>query len=154
MDWLENNGWMIWLASALTLGAVEAATVDFVFLMLAGGAVAGALVSVFGLGLAWQIVSAVVVATALLGFVRPKMAAKMLGGEGPVLGAAAHVGTRAVVLESVTVNDGRVKIGGETWSARVGDGSGPIEAGRTVEVVAIEGATAIVVLPPPAQDQN
>ncbi len=154
MPWLEDNGWVAWLALALTLGAVEVATVDLIFLMLAGGALAGAAASAFGLGLPLQIIVAVVVATALMGVVRPKMAQRLIGGEPAVLGAAAHVGQRAVVLEAVTANDGRVKIGGETWSARAAEGSGPIDAGRTVQVVAIDGATAIVDLPPPAQDKN
>jgi membrane protein implicated in regulation of membrane protease activity len=152
ISWFEDNSWAVWLAVALTLGAVEAATVDFIFLMLAGGAVAGAVTSAFGLGLSWQIAAAVIVSVALLGLVRPKMAARMLGSDPPILGTAAHIGASAVVLESVTVNDGRVKIGGDTWSARVAAGDGPIEAGRTVRVDAIDGATAIVSLPPPAQD--
>lgn len=153
MSWFEDNSWVWWLALAVTLGAIEAATVDLIFLMLAGGAVAGALSAAFGLALPVQIVSALVVATALLGLVRPQVTKRMLGGSPAVLGTAAHIGSRAVVLESVTVNDGRVKIGGQTWSARVAPGDGPIEAGRTVQVVAIQGATAIVSLPPPAQDQ-
>jgi membrane protein implicated in regulation of membrane protease activity len=40
MDWFGDNPWLGWLGLALILAAVEAATVDFVFLMLAGGAVA------------------------------------------------------------------------------------------------------------------
>lgn len=153
MSWLEDNGWVWWLALALGLGAVEAATVDFIFLMLAGGAVAGAVASVFGVDLSFQIITALVVATALLGLVRPKIARRMLGGDPPALGAAAHVGASAVVLEVVTDRDGRVKFGGQTWSARAAEGGAPIAAGRTVEVVAIQGATAIVVLPPPVQDE-
>ena len=30
--------WVVWLGLAVALGAVEVATVDFVFVMLAGGA--------------------------------------------------------------------------------------------------------------------
>ena len=37
MDWLGDNPWLAWLGVALVLAAIEAATVDFVFIMLAGG---------------------------------------------------------------------------------------------------------------------
>lgn len=153
MSWLEDNGWVWWLALALGLGAVEAATVDLIFLMLAGGAVAGAVASAFGVGLPFQIIAAVVVATALLGLVRPQIARRMLGGDPPALGSAAHVGAKAVVLEVVTARDGLIKLSGQPWSARAAQDEGPIAAGRTVTVVAIEGATAIVTLPPSAQDE-
>lgn len=154
MSWFEDNSWWLWLALALTLGAVEAATVDLVFLMLAGGALAGALTAAIGLGVPIQVISAVVVATAMLGLVRPQMSRRLFKGQPVVLGHAAHVGTRAIVVETVTAHDGRVKIGGETWSARTGEGHKPIEAGRDVQVIAIDGATAVVVLPPPVQDQT
>ena len=45
MDWFADNPWLAWLGLALILAAIEAATVDFVFLMLAGGAAAGAAAS-------------------------------------------------------------------------------------------------------------
>ena len=59
-------------------------------------------------------------------------------------GAAALVGATAVVLERVDPNGGRVKIGGEVWSARAFDEAQVLEPGTQVEVVEIEGATALV----------
>jgi membrane protein implicated in regulation of membrane protease activity len=44
----------------------------------------------------------------------------------------------------VDLHGGRVKIGGEVWSARAYDESQVIEAGSTVEVLKFEGATALV----------
>ena len=41
MDWLTENFWLGWIGIAILLAAIEAATVDFVFLMFAGGAVVG-----------------------------------------------------------------------------------------------------------------
>ena len=58
--------------------------------------------------------------------------------------AGALVGARALVLERVDLHGGRVKIGGEVWSARAYDETQVIEAGQTVEVLKIEGATALV----------
>jgi membrane protein implicated in regulation of membrane protease activity len=57
---------------------------------------------------------------------------------------AALVGKQALVLEQVDGRGGRVKIGGEVWSARSYDGESVLEAGRTVAVLEIEGATALV----------
>jgi membrane protein implicated in regulation of membrane protease activity len=59
-------------------------------------------------------------------------------------GTAALVGSRAVVLERVDVDGGRVKIGGEVWSARSYFDEQVIQPGARVEVAKIEGATALV----------
>jgi membrane protein implicated in regulation of membrane protease activity len=59
-------------------------------------------------------------------------------------GTAALVGARAVVLQRVDANGGRVRIGGEEWSARAFMPDEVVEAGKQVEVVRIEGATALV----------
>jgi membrane protein implicated in regulation of membrane protease activity len=48
------------------------------------------------------------------------------------------------VLEEVTGQAGRVRIGGEVWSARAYDETLVIPAGKTVDVMHIEGATALV----------
>jgi len=47
-----------------------------------------------------------------------------------------------MTLSAITEHDGLVKLSGETWSAR--SNTGEIEVGSQVEVVAIEGATAVV----------
>ena len=59
-------------------------------------------------------------------------------------GTAALVGARALVLERVDVNGGRVRIGGEEWSARAYMEDQVLEPGARVEVAKIEGATALV----------
>jgi len=59
-------------------------------------------------------------------------------------GTAALVGAKAVVVERVDTAGGRVKIGGEIWSARAFDESQVLEPGTRVEVAQIEGATALV----------
>ena len=71
MDWFGDNPWLAWLGIALILLAVEVATVDFVFLMVAGGALAAAVASALGASLPVQVVVAVVVAGLLLLLVRP-----------------------------------------------------------------------------------
>jgi membrane protein implicated in regulation of membrane protease activity len=59
-------------------------------------------------------------------------------------GTAALIGSRALVLERVDVNGGRVRIGGEEWSARAYMEDQVLEPGTRVEVAKIEGATALV----------
>jgi membrane protein implicated in regulation of membrane protease activity len=59
-------------------------------------------------------------------------------------GVAALVGSRAVVIERVDGDGGRVKLAGEVWSARSYDGHAVLEPGQSVDVIQIEGATALV----------
>ena len=59
-------------------------------------------------------------------------------------GTAALVGERAVVLERVDRDGGQVKLAGEAWSARAFDEDEVIEPGERVQVMQIEGATALV----------
>jgi membrane protein implicated in regulation of membrane protease activity len=59
-------------------------------------------------------------------------------------GTAALVGTKALVLQQVDSSGGRVKIGGEEWSARPLLEGDAMAAGEQVEVAQIEGATALV----------
>ena len=53
-------------------------------------------------------------------------------------------GKQAVVLERVDGSGGRIKLAGEVWSARSLDTGRAYEVGQEVDVVEIEGATAIV----------
>ena len=145
MSWLSENSWLAWLGVALILGAIEAASVDFVFLMLAGGAVAGSVAAAFDAPFSVQVIAAVGVAAALLLIVRPMAQRHFmvpLGDAG--IGAVAQVGRTALVLQTVTEHDGRVKLGGETWSARTAPDAAICLPGQEVRVVAIKGATAIV----------
>ena len=143
MSWLTDS-WLAWLGAALVLGAVEAASVHFVFAMLAGGALAGAIAAAFGASLPVQVITAVVVAAALLATVRPIAQRYFTVPGNGGIGSRAQLGRSALVLETVTEHDGRVKLGGETWSARTHPGAVVCLPGQEVRVVSIEGATAIV----------
>ena len=59
-------------------------------------------------------------------------------------GSYALVGKKAVVVEEVTGTQGLIKLSGEVWSARALDEDHVIPAGTLVDVMEIEGATAIV----------
>lgn len=146
MGWLTDHPALAWLGLALVLGAVEAATVDFLFLMLAGGALAASVAAALGAPFAVQVVVAVVVALLLIGVVRPVVVRRVHAGDPTLTGTAALVGREARVVETVTATGGRIKLGGEVWSARTLDQVDTVSAlpGQTVRVLAIEGATAVV----------
>jgi len=151
MEWLTDSPWLAWLAIALILAAIEAATVDFTFVMLAGGALAGALTAALGGGLAAQVIVAVVVAMLLLAVVRPIIRRHFVDGEiDHGIGATSLVGREARVLTTVTESSGRIRLNGETWSART-TADQECQAGTDVQVIAIQGATAIVA-PAPTLD--
>ncbi len=136
--------WYWWLLAALALSLLEITTVNLVFIMLAGGAVAGALVALGTGELVVQALVAAVVSILMLGVVRP-VALRHLRQPGEIrTGTAALVGAGGVVLNRVDAHDGRVKIGGEVWSARTFDPAVVLEPGTPVEVVRIDGAHAVV----------
>lgn len=145
MEWLTDNPWVAWIGVALILAAIEAATVDFVFVMLAGGALAGGLAAGLGGNASVQVIVAIFVTALLLFVVRPLVKRKFTQGEHDnTIGASSLVGREARVLQTITDTDGRIKLAGETWSARIAEGSEPLRPGDDVRVIAIHGATAIV----------
>lgn len=136
--------WVIWLIVAAAFAVGEVVTTGLVLGFFAVGAVLAALVGVAGLGLVVQVVAFAVGAVALLALLRPVAARHLQTPRAIRTGTAALVGARALVLERVDAQGGRVKIGGEVWSARSFDETQVIEPGSTVEVFKIEGATALV----------
>lgn len=144
LSWIADNLWVIWVVGAAVLAGVEVLTLDLTFLMLAAGALAGGVVAAVGIPVGISAVVAVVVAVAMLGAVRPVALRHLKQGPSVRTGIAALVGRKAIVTERVDPHGGRVKIGGEVWSARSFDEHAVIEPGRTVDVISIEGATAFV----------
>jgi len=137
-----EHAWMVWLAVALVLVAIEAVTVDFTFLMLAGGAVGASVAAALGGGPLVQAVVAALVSIALLAIVRPWLKRRFTVKAPELMGAAAQVGRSAYAIDRITPAGGRVKLSGETWSARTLRDN--IEPGEEVVVDSIQGATAIV----------
>src|SRR4051794_21910547 len=116
MDWLTDYPALSWLGLALLLGAIEVATLDLIFIMLAIGALGASLAAALGANAIVQVVVFVAVAFLLLGFLRPVVLRRMRMGDAIVTGAAAIVGRHALVMETVTETGGRVKVHGEIWS--------------------------------------
>jgi membrane protein implicated in regulation of membrane protease activity len=118
------------------------ATLDLLLLAVAALAAAG--VAGLGLGIAFQVIAFVVTAVAMVTLVRPIARRHLTGYPTLRTGTAALVGREAVVLAPCDRDAGRVRIGGEEWSARSYDPHLQIPAGTRVDVFAIEGATALV----------
>ncbi len=137
--------WLWWLSGALLLGVVELLTVDLIFLMFAGGAVAGGVTALLG-GPGWaQVLAAVAVSVLLLLALRPWALAHLKRTTPRTLtNIAAHVGRRAEVVAEVTDRTGRIKLVGEVWSARSAEPGVVLPEGSAAVVVRIEGATAVV----------
>ena len=85
------------------------------------------------------------VTAATLGLVRPAITARLSRAEEAAqMGLAEIEGGIGLVLETVDLDHGLIKIEGETWSARSYDATQVIEKGERVRVIEIKGATALV----------
>jgi membrane protein implicated in regulation of membrane protease activity len=136
--------WLVWLLVAVGLAVAELLSLDLVLIMLAAGAFAAAGTAALGGPLAVQgLVFAVVSALAMF-LVRPVARAHLERGAPLATGIAALVGRDALVLEEVGTESGLVKIDGEEWTARPFQDGQVIEPGATVEVITIQGVTALV----------
>jgi membrane protein implicated in regulation of membrane protease activity len=144
-SWFDGfmNAWLIWLIIAAVLAGAEMMSLDLVLIMLAGGAVAGSVTAGVGLPPTVQIAVAIAAAAGLLVAVRP-VAKRHLTVRSHVTGTDALVGKDAIVLSRVDSSGGRIRLNGSEWSARASDHRQVIEAGSTVQVIQIAGATAVV----------
>ena len=144
MEWLLDNGWILWLVLFLGLAAVETLTLDLFFLMLSVGALAALVATFAGAGLVLQIVVFAVVSLLMILLVRPLAVRHLRKGPADQLNNIDRlVGATALALEPVTAHSGTVKIGGDTWTARSADGAA-LPAGARLSVARIDGATAVV----------
>jgi membrane protein implicated in regulation of membrane protease activity len=147
MEW--DTQWLLWLAAALIAGLIEIVSLDFFFIMIAGGALTASVAAGLGVPVPLQVIIFAVSSGALLFGARPSL--KRWASNTPTLttNAAALVGRNAQVLETVTDHTGLVKLHGEIWTARPAPGHTQLEVGSAVLVVRIDGATAVVA-PEPA----
>jgi membrane protein implicated in regulation of membrane protease activity len=145
VEWLGDHLWAAWLVLAVALGVAEMVSLDLILIMVAVGAVVGALAAIASFPVILQILLAAGASTAMLALVRPNLVKKLHQGPDLVSGMNKLVGQQAVVTEELSAHHpGRVKLAGEIWSACPYDESLTIAPGATVEVFAIRGATAYV----------
>jgi membrane protein implicated in regulation of membrane protease activity len=113
-------------------------------LMLATGALVGMVVGLTPLPFFVQLLAAIATSIGMLALVRPNIVKRLHSGPELRLGHQALVGKQGIVLDEVSAQGGQIRIGGEVWTARPYDESEVIEAGATVDVFEIRGATALV----------
>jgi membrane protein implicated in regulation of membrane protease activity len=136
--------WLAWIIGAGLLLVGEIATLAFILGPVAIAALVAALAATLGASVAVQIVVFIAGALAALAIVRPIARRHLRTPARLKSGTAALVGQEALVLEAVDGTTGRIKLGGEVWSARAYDTQSIIEPGARVHVLKIEGATALV----------
>jgi membrane protein implicated in regulation of membrane protease activity len=145
VEWLGDHLAAAWLVLAVGLGVAELVNLDLILLMVAVGAIVGALAALASFPIVLQVLLAAAGSAAMLSLVRPNLVKKLHQGPDLVTGTGKLVGQQGIVTEELSAHaPGRVKVGGEIWSACPYDESLTIAPGATVEVFAIRGATAYV----------
>jgi membrane protein implicated in regulation of membrane protease activity len=134
--------WM-WLVAGGGLLVAEMLTVDLLFASLAFSAFLAAIANGLGANMAVQGLVFGLAAVISLFILRP-IALKNLKKSAPefATNVDALIGAPALAMTAIDDLSGQVKLSGEIWSAR--SESGAIAQDARVEVVAIEGATAVV----------
>jgi membrane protein implicated in regulation of membrane protease activity len=136
--------WVLWIIAAGVLAVGEMFTLGFFLGPIAVAATLAAIVALVGGGVALQWIVFTAVSAGSLLVLRP-IARRHMRMPGQLrTGTAALVGAKAVVIDRVDGEGGSVKLGGEIWTARAYDEDHCFEPGTRVEVLKIEGATALV----------
>ena len=136
--------WVIWSIVAAAFAVGEIFTLGFFLGPIALAAALAAVTAAVGAAIEIQVAVFVLASIASLLFLRPIARRHMKTPSQLRTGTAALVGQRAVVAERVDAQHGQVKIGGEVWSVRPYDDDDVYEPGQRVDVMKIDGATALV----------
>ncbi|HKR49407.1 MAG TPA: NfeD family protein [Pseudonocardiaceae bacterium] len=134
---------VVWLVAGFLLIAAEVLSSDFVLVMLGAAALAAAGFAALGASIWLEVAVFAVASVSLVTVARPALK-RRLHTTRVRTNAEALVGDRAVVVSTVDARGGKVKLRGELWSARAFDEAEVLEPGRTVTVMNISGATAVV----------
>ncbi|MFI6482410.1 NfeD family protein [Nonomuraea sp. NPDC050663] len=136
--------WVIWLVLAVVLGIAEIFTLTAALGLLGAASLVTAAAAALGLPLPLQLLVFALSSAAGIVVIRPIAMRHIRQPQLQRFGVEALVGKPAYVVKEVTGREGRVRIGGEEWSARAYDETLVIPEGATVDVIEIEGATALV----------
>ncbi len=144
-DWLGDHGWALWLSLAFLLAVAEIVSLDLVLVMLAVGALAGAVAAAVAPDLWWlQILVAAGVSVGMLALLRPTLIERVRSMPGYRSSTAKMVGSTGLAVTQISRSGGEVKVEGQSWSARPYSSDVVIEAGTEIEVYEIDGAIAVV----------
>lgn len=133
------DAWHIWVIIALIFVIVEMFTTGFAVMCISVGCLFGAVASVIGWDIEWQLLSFAIGTALAFITVRP-LVYKFFYKRSPEVktNTDALIGRRAVVTERIEgeLHPGRVKIDGDDWKA-IPLTDETIEVGEAVEVTAI-----------------
>lgn len=136
----------MWLIVALLFGIIEIVTVNFYTLWLAIAAVVVAILSVFGLGTAGQIIAFSVISLLLVLLSESVVRKVVFGNKGEFVTNVEAIKNQEGIV-TFTINnqkgEGVVKIRGTDWSARSALNE-VIEVGEHIIVERIEGVKVVV----------
>jgi membrane protein implicated in regulation of membrane protease activity len=136
---------LIWVVAAIALAIGEVLTPGLFFLgPVALAAAVAAVASLLGAGPVGSFAVFIVCSVASLALLRPIARRHVRMPALSRTGTDALVGRRGVVTQRVDAVGGRVRIGGEEWSARSYLDGEVFAEGQTVDIVKIEGVTALI----------
>jgi membrane protein implicated in regulation of membrane protease activity len=138
--------WLVWLLVGVGLLVVEAFTLAFVAIYFGVAALVAAFVAGLGAPLWLQVVVFAAVSLTGLALTR-RIATRAV--RGPVVKTNVHalIGRKGIVTKPISLDagTGQIRIGGDYWTARAYfDDTPEIPEGERVEVMRVEGVTAVV----------
>lgn len=149
IDFFVSHGWILWLALVLLFLTIEMFTLDFTFVMISFGSVAGLLSSLAGLPWFVQVLLAAIVSALLIFTLRPPLLRKLRGkADLTPSNVERLIGLSGHVTATLSADGGQAKFSnGDTWTAKLSPAAllSELGVGESVVIVKIEGATALVV---------
>lgn len=133
-----------WIIAIVAFISIEAATIQLVSIWFMGGALAGMIAAMCGLGFVWQFGLFVAVSALLLAIFRPILR-KKLTPKRTRTNADRLIGREALVTEPIDDlrATGAVRVDGVLWTARSETGAN-IPENAVVTITRIEGAKLFV----------
>lgn len=135
--------WLIWLVVAVILFIIEMVNAGFGIICFAVGALFASLLSALGLGIVWQLFGCAIATFLSFLFIRPIIVRWLDGKKSGKTNLDTIIGRKAVVVENITSNGGRVAIDGTDWKA-ISQTSTEYSKKASVTIVGREGNTLYI----------
>ena len=144
---MQDNTWIIWLVLLIAALVLESLSMQLFSVWFALGAAAALLSCAFAADTWLQVTLFVAVTAVSLAATRPLV--KKLQRKVQPSNADRYLGKTAEVLEGIDnlLGTGRIRVEGQTWSARTEEDGVFIPTGVNVETIAIRGNKILVRLP-------
>lgn len=124
---------LAWLIVAVILFIFEAITVGLVCIWFSFGALGAFAVSFFTENIIIQLLVFVLISAVSFLFVKPVFK-RIMPERTNTNNTTRLIGKTVIVIEKITPNSGRVKVGDVSWMAKSKDGNDVIEIGTSVKI--------------------